>query len=431
MGSTDQAALSREGDIHALVRRNTIVLAACLALSWSVVQLLVVVAAPVLSELTGRPSLAGLAPAIYLVCWALATLAAGRYMDARGRASGIRLGFLAGALGCLLVFLGTRDRSLILFLPGLALAGGGSGAVNLARAGAADMYPPERRARGISFVLVGAAFGAILGPVAFIPLLARSGSDLHVLATPAAAAAVVMLAGGALTLAIRIDPLEIGRSLRPPPDGSAEPGDAVRSLRTLLVEPVVRAALIAAVVGQTVMSSTMATISLVLHNHGHGWPAAAVTLSAHFLGMFGLVLVVGRLVDRIGRDRSVVAGMAVLAAGVLALLAEVEVRWVAPAMLIIGIGWNISFVAATAMLADATAPLERARLLGFGDFLAYGIAAAGVTLAGVVIGALGLGALVGFGIALSVLVLIVFVAHEPKREPTSRVIRLTEPEPRC
>ena len=38
------------------------------------------------------------------------------------------------------------------------------------------MYPPERRARGISFVLFGAVFGAILGPAVFSPLFA--GQDL-------------------------------------------------------------------------------------------------------------------------------------------------------------------------------------------------------------------------------------------------------------
>jgi hypothetical protein len=34
--------------------------------------------------------------------------------------------------------------------------------VMLSRAAAADMYPPERRAKGIALVLFGAAFGAIL-----------------------------------------------------------------------------------------------------------------------------------------------------------------------------------------------------------------------------------------------------------------------------
>jgi hypothetical protein len=77
-----------------------------------------------------------------------------------------------------------------------------------------------------------------------------------------------------------------------------------------------------------------------------------------------------------------VIGLLVLAAGVLALLAEVDLRWVAPAMFAIGVGWNVAFVAATTMLADATEPLERARLLGFSDFVALGGAAIGSSLPG-------------------------------------------------
>src|SRR3712207_8284915 len=51
-----------------------------------------------------------------------------------------------------------------------------SGVALLARTAAGDMYPPERRARGIALVLFGAVFGAILGPLVFSPLL--SGRDL-------------------------------------------------------------------------------------------------------------------------------------------------------------------------------------------------------------------------------------------------------------
>src|SRR3712207_7618301 len=50
-----------------------------------------------------------------------------------------------------------------------------SGVALLARTAAGDMYPPERRARGIALVLFGAVFGAILGPLVFSPLL--SGRD--------------------------------------------------------------------------------------------------------------------------------------------------------------------------------------------------------------------------------------------------------------
>jgi MFS family permease len=191
----------------AVVRRNTVVLALCLTLSWAVVQLLAAPGAVTLATLSGRPTLAGLAPATFLGAWAVATLLVGRLMDRAGRGPGLRVGFLVGGVGSLAVFAGTRSESIPLFLLGMALVGGGAGAVNLARAGAADMYPPERRGRGISYVLIGAAFGAILGPIAFTPLLAGGSRDPATLSGPWAPAAVVMFAGAGLTLAIRVDPI--------------------------------------------------------------------------------------------------------------------------------------------------------------------------------------------------------------------------------
>jgi hypothetical protein len=47
----------------------------------------------------------------------------------------------------------------------------------------------------------------------------------------------------------------------------------------------------------------------------------------------------------------------------------------------LGVGWNLSFVAATAELIDRTSPVERGRLLGFSDLLS-GLTGAGLALLG-------------------------------------------------
>jgi MFS family permease len=391
----------------AIIRRNTIVLALCLTLSWAVVQLLATLGAVTLATLSGRPTVAGLAPATFLGAWAVATLLVGRLMDRRGRAAGLRLGFLVGAAGCAAVFVGTRADSIPVFLMGMAVVGGGAGAVNLARAGAADMYPPERRGRGISYVLIGAAFGAILGPIAFTPLLAGAGRDPATLSVPWIPAAVVMLAGAALTLAIRVDPITFARRVGPADQGTGAPP---RPVAELLRHPGVRAALVAAVLAQGVMSTMMSIVGVALVDHGHDLAAVAFSMSAHFLGMFGLVLVVGRVVDRLGRDRSILGGLVVLAVGCLALLPGRALGWVVPAMFAIGVGWNISFVAATAMLSDASEPHERGRLLGFVDFVAIAVAAAGSVVAGAILGIAGLNPMVLVAALLALAPAAVFLA---------------------
>ena len=74
----------------------------------------------------------------------------------------------------------------------------GGVALLLIRTAAGDMYPPERRARGISYVLFGSVFGAILGPALFSPLFAGKDLELDALTVP-------WLAGGRLALVALVD----------------------------------------------------------------------------------------------------------------------------------------------------------------------------------------------------------------------------------
>ena len=57
------------------------------------------------------------------------------------------------------------------------------------------MFAPARRARGISFVLFGALFGAALGPLVFRPLFAGKELDTDALVVPWLAAGGIMAVG--------------------------------------------------------------------------------------------------------------------------------------------------------------------------------------------------------------------------------------------
>jgi MFS family permease len=383
-------ALAGGVDFARVIRRNTLVLAGCLALAWSIVQLAVALGAVTLSTLTGRPALAGVAPGVLLGAWALSSFGTGRVMDRWGRGIGVRLGFGSATLGAVLAYWSVTAALPALFVLALGLVGAGLGAANMARTGAADMYPPERRARGIALVLVGAAAGAILSPLLFAPLLGGVREDVAGLALPWLIAAALGVAGAALTLVMRVDPIEIARALRPP--GAAGAGPA-RPLRTLLRLPSVPATLVVAVTTQAVMTMMMSLIGLVLVGHGHDLASVSISLSVHFLGMFALVLVVGQVVDRLGRRRSLVIGLFTLLAGVALMPASQALTAALPAMFLVGVGWNVAFVAATALLSDVTAPSERGGLLGFTEFLATGCGAIAAVGGAAVLGAVGLGTL--------------------------------------
>jgi hypothetical protein len=76
----------------------------------------------------------------------------------------------------------------------------------------------------------------------------------------------------------------------------------------------------------------------------------------------------------------------------------------------LGLGWNFSFVAASAELVDRTQPRERGKLLGFSDQLGSFLAAALALLGGFALNALGVAAL-GLGAAAIVVAPAIWIAQ--------------------
>jgi MFS family permease len=105
------------------------------------------------------------------------------------------------------------------------------------------------------------------------------------------------------------------------------------------------------------------------------------------------VLVAGAMIDRIGRTTSLALGLAVMGVSCAGLLWVESVAGTALLLFGLGLGWNLSFVAATAELADRTAPAERGKLLGLNDLLAALLGASLALLGGVALDALGVAAL--------------------------------------
>src|SRR5687768_15346521 len=230
------------------------------------VQLAVAVATITLVLVTGIEGILGLGPAIFLTAGALAALPAGRLMDRVGRIPVLAGGCVAGIAGCLTTALGCEIESAPVVVTGFALVGVSQGTILLARAAAADMYPPARRARGISYVLFGALFGAALGPLVFRPLFAGKDLDTEALVLPWAAAALIMVVGLVLVLLVRPDPRTIARKLHFDTGGvEGEPG----TLREIVRRPGVLTSLVAAITSFAGMVSVMNLTGYLVVDHGH------------------------------------------------------------------------------------------------------------------------------------------------------------------
>lgn len=384
------------------VARNTALLSAGMAALYGMVQLAAAVATSTFVAVTGFEGLLGLGPAIFLATGALAAFPAGRMMDRFGRVPVLAGGFGLGILGCLITGIGATSLSVVAVVLGFASIGASIGTVMLSRAAAADMYPPERRGRGIALVLFGAVFGALLGPLVFVPLFAdQSGGRLL---TPWLAAAGFMVAGLVLVLNVRPDPGRIAVVLAEQSgDGGARAPEAAASLGVILRRPGVVSALVAAVASFAVMVGMMTLVGYVLVGHGHHQGAVFPVLSAHFIGMFGLVIVVGNIIDRVGRIRALLGGLLLLGFSTLSVVwAAGSVVASAVALFGIGLGWNFSYVAATAELSDRTVQAERGKILGFTDLLSGFAGATLALLGGVILATVGL---LGLGVVALILAL--------------------------
>jgi MFS family permease len=376
------------------IRRNTALLSGALAANSAMLQLSAAVATLTFALVVEIEGLLGLGPALVLGTGALTALPAGRAMDRFGRKPVLAAGFTVGAAGSLLVALGAGLEFPVAVVLGLLAVGAAGGVALLARTAAGDMYPPERRARGIALVLFGAVFGAILGPAVFSPLLAGRDLNADALVLPWVAAAGFTAIGLLLVVLVRPDPKKIAELLA---GGDPEPvaGRPVAApIRELLRRPGVIPSLLAAVASFSVMVGVMTlTGYVVVEEHGHAGHTVFPIIGAHIVGMYALVLVVGDLIDRVGRMPALVGGLALMAVAAVSLLWITSVVATAIALFALGLGWNLSFVAATAQLADCTAPHERGKLLGFSDLLS-GLCGAGLALAGgYALSALGVAAL--------------------------------------
>jgi MFS family permease len=361
------------------IRRNTILLAASLAANSAMLQLSAAVATLTVVLVVGVHSLVGLGPAIVLGTGALFALPAGRAMDRFGRIPVLVAGFSLGVVGGVLAAVGAGYDQAAPVVVGLVCVGAASATALLARTAAGDMYPASRRARGISFVLFGAVFGAILGPAVFSPLLANKDLDADALVLPWLAAAAFMLLGLLLVAAVRPDPSRIARLIASA-EGTRDRGEAA-PLREILTRPGVLPALLAALASFAVMVGIMTLTGVVVVEQGHEARVVFPIIGAHVIGMYALVIVVGGLIDRVGRSRALVGGLLVMGLSAISLLWVSSVAVFAFILFALGLGWSFSFVAATAQLADATKPVERGRLLGFNDLLA-GLTGAGLSLLG-------------------------------------------------
>lgn len=355
------------------------------------------------ASITGTNTWTGLPVALGALGTALASWPLARLMDRAGRRPGLALGYGLAVVGSLLGLVGVAARSFPLMLAGMTLFGIASTSNLLARYAAADVSPGAQRGRAMGLIVWGSTLGSIVGPNLMAPAL-RLGHWLGVEAT----ASAFLVSVGSYALAallvqafLRPDPLAIARRL----EADASRGRAAgltRGFGAILGDVRVQIALAALSVSQFVMIATTSTSPVYLYDQGHSVRIIGIGVSLHLGGMYVASPLSGWLCDRFGR-------LLMIGVGALILIGAVMLAGLAPgtdpvlvigALFLNGVGWNLAFVSASALLTDALAPAERASVQGFADLIMGLMGAVGSAVGGMVLGIWGFAALNAVGAVL-------------------------------
>jgi MFS family permease len=325
------------------------------------------------TSLTSNQAWATLPITMIVLASALTTMPAAMLMKKIGRRAGFALASCSAVVAVLVAAMSLRDSSFYLFLFAAFLFG-----INLAftqqyRYAAAECVDSKFVPRAISFVLVGAIGGALIGPK-----IVTFGHEL-VEGIPHAGS-MLMLACLYVVQAIVFLFLEKTRA-----EHDTQVVASGRPVSEIVFQPVFMVAVLGGIAGYGLMTLVMTATPLSMSvNNGYSLQVTAGVISAHVLAMYVPSLVSGFLIERLGVVRMMFAGaIALLATSIVGLQGHSVLHywW---ALVLLGIGWNFLYVGATTMLTYTYSIEERFRAQGINEFLVFGTSATASLLAGTV-----------------------------------------------
>jgi MFS family permease len=326
-------------------------------------------------KLAPSSMLATLPISVFVVGMAVCTLPVGAMARRFGRrtafVAGTFTGVLAGLAGALAVMMGWFWMFCL-----ATLFGGAYGAVVLTfRFAAADGVAPKRRARALSLVMAGGVAAGIFGPQLVtwtmdLWLPQRFATTFLVQAAVAGISAFVLMG-------VRI-PL--------PARGGVSAG---RPLAVIVRQPRFVAAAVCGAVSYLLMNFLMTAAPLAMHMHGQSQASANVGLQWHVVAMYLPSFFTGRLIDRFGARRVVMAGLLLLGLAAMAGLMGVDVVHFWMSLALLGVGWNFGFLGASALVLECHRPEEKTRVQSFNDFIVFGLMTIGSFSSGGLLSAYG------------------------------------------
>ncbi|EGU43657.1 putative permease [Vibrio splendidus ATCC 33789] len=298
-----------------------------------------------------------------------ATIPASLISGKLGRKRGFSIGNLVGITGASLATYALLQQNFYLFCFATFLLGIGIGFGTLYRFAAIEVCDENARHRAISISMAGGVLAAVLGPNLAIMSQQWSQDGLYI----GAFASLIGLNILALVILQTIQFPKVSFSNQTP---KSDPFSAI------VKAPNFVGAVFAAMVAYAVMNILMTATPLAMIGCGFDFTKAAGVIEWHVLGMFVPAFFTGSLIEKFGSRMMILAG-GILFVFCIAINIHGESIWhFRAALVLLGVGWNFMFIAATGLFSQSYQPQNKAKAQAFNEFVVFGCVTVTALLSG-------------------------------------------------
>lgn len=340
------------------MNRNVWLLSLCQALLMTGNILLISVIGLIGKQIAPSASMITLPVALQFLGLMAATIPASLISGKLGRKRGFSIGNLVGITGASLATYALLQQNFYLFCFATFLLGIGIGFGTLYRFAAIEVCDENARHRAISISMAGGVLAAVLGPNLAIMSQQWSQDGLYI-------GAFASLIGLNILALVILQTIQFPKASFNNQTPKSDP------LSAIVKAPNFVGAVFAAMVAYAVMNILMTATPLAMIGCGFDFTKAAGVIEWHVLGMFVPAFFTGSLIEKFGSRMMILAG-GILFVFCIAINIHGESIWhFRGALVLLGVGWNFMFIAATGLFSQSYQPQNKAKAQAFNEFVVF------------------------------------------------------------
>ena len=342
----------------------------CQSFNLTVAVISVTVAATVGLLIAPNESWATLPYGMQFLFMLLSTYPVSVLMEKKGRKAGFVVGALSLMTSGVIGYSAVMSESFLLLIIAHSLLGCFMACGNYYRFAAVDNVVGKIKARAVSLVIAGGLVAAVLGPFLASTFREIEGFPLFAFCY----VAFVVIAVVNLVL-IGFLPKEVTKNTTKGSldgknvsqgQGSLEEESASLSLKN--ASPLFLFSVLTAAFSYGIMNLIMIQSSLQMHTMGMHFDHSAMAIQWHVVAMFAPSFLSGYLIGRLGHQKVIFMGLILFLATFVINIAVTSYAAIVLSLIFLGLGWNFTYVSASAYIAALLEGNPHAKKLqGIGD----------------------------------------------------------------